>query len=260
MHLTLQQQKAFQEKGYFRIPGAFSKQKAARMEQHIWDVLNEQGVLPNNRATWKSGQIVGFTHLRDEPAFGFDENPATTAAINEILGQELWKKPFNWGQILVSFPEPGVEWTVPYDIWHTDFDFLMPPDEIHGVLVFCFLVKVEEKSGGTGVIAGSHRLIQQFVKDQSSKDLQKMKKVRQALYKSNPWLQVLTSKDKSIDRIAYFMQSTYEVNGTSLYIEELTGNAGDVIVGHPWLLHATTNNCGTGPRMMCVHRIHKKKD
>ena len=230
------------------------------MKQHIWEVLAEQGISEQNPATWKTGQQVGFTHLRDAAAFQFEKNPAVTQVLDDLLGEDRYKVPYNWGQLLVSFPEPNTEWTIPHEIWHTDFDFLSPPDQIQGVLVFSFLAEVRARSGGTLVIAGSHRLVKNYVAGKPPEDLQKMKKVRQAIYQIDPWLQRLTNKEKRPDRIRYFMNTSYSTEGIPLFIEELTGKAGDVIIGHPWLLHATSSNCGQQPRMMCVHRIHIKKE
>ena len=79
-----------------------------------------------------------------------------------------------------------------------------------------------------------------------------------ALIQSDPWLIQLSTKTEKRNRIDHFMHTPYRTANTSLYVEELTGNPADVIVGHPWLLHATTHNCGKYPRMMCVHKIHLK--
>ena len=38
-------------------------------------------------------------------------------------------------------------------------------------------------------------------------------------------------------------------------VVELTGEAGDVVIGHPWLLHAGAPNCGAAPRLMRVQRV-----
>jgi hypothetical protein len=38
-------------------------------------------------------------------------------------------------------------------------------------------------------------------------------------------------------------------------VTELTGEAGDVIVGHPWLVHSPATNCSDRPRFMRVQRI-----
>ena len=57
-------------------------------------------------------------------------------------------------------------------------------------------------------------------------------------------------------RIERFMDRVESVSGIPLQVVELTGEAGDVVLGHPWLLHATAPNCGTRTRMMCVQRIH----
>jgi hypothetical protein len=38
-------------------------------------------------------------------------------------------------------------------------------------------------------------------------------------------------------------------------VVELAAGAGDVVIGHPWLLHAGAPNCGAAPRIMRVQRV-----
>jgi hypothetical protein len=38
-------------------------------------------------------------------------------------------------------------------------------------------------------------------------------------------------------------------------VVELAGEAGDLVIGHNWLLHAGAPNCGSRPRIMRVQRV-----
>jgi hypothetical protein len=45
------------------------------------------------------------------------------------------------------------------------------------------------------------------------------------------------------------------VEGVPVRVAELAGEAGDVVIGHPWLLHCGAPNCGPAPRLMRVQRV-----
>jgi len=47
----------------------------------------------------------------------------------------------------------------------------------------------------------------------------------------------------------------HSVAGVPVEIVELSGEAGDVVIGHPWLLHRGAPNRGERPRFMRVQRV-----
>ena len=254
--LTVRQRRDFDEKGFVRIRGSFSRVDAETMENLLWAALREKHrVDRNDPATWTLSQATGLQRLRSHPAFKAIGSPRTLRAIDELLGPGRWKRPRQWGQFLLSFPVDGRQWNVPHKIWHTDFGFLGPADRPAGVLVFSFLSAVPPQSGGTGVVEGSHRLLRRFVETQPREVLEKMKRVRKAFLGSEPWLRALTSNPEDPGRIERFMNTEHVISGIPLRVAELTGEAGDVVVGHPWLLHASTPNCGSRPKIMCVQRV-----
>ena len=51
------------------------------------------------------------------------------------------------------------------------------------------------------------------------------------------------------------MQEGAVVGGVPVRVVELSGEAGDLVIGHNWLLHAGAPNSGTQPRMMRVQRV-----
>ena len=256
--LTSEQRTEFDERGFVRIPSAFTAAEASSMEDLVWaHVEARAGVIRGDPSTWNLTMVVGLGHLKTDPAFAAIGSPATVAALDDVLGEDRWVRPKNWGQLLVTFPTPDAEWTVPSDVWHTDFDYQLPPGEIAGALVFAFLTDVGPGAGGTVVVAGSHRLVRRYVEDQPREALEKMKmkQVRKAFLASDPWLRALSSDRDDGDREERFMGADHEVGGVPVRVVELTGRAGDVVVGHPWLLHAPAPNCGTSPRFMTVQRV-----
>jgi ectoine hydroxylase-related dioxygenase (phytanoyl-CoA dioxygenase family) len=138
-------------------------------------------------------------------------------------------------------------------IWHTDFPYFLPTDSLAGALAFSFIGEVPERSGGTLVVEGSPRLVARFVADKPKLRVQKMKVTRQALMSSDPWLKALCAE--SDDGAERFMRAEQRVSEVPVRVVELTGEPGDIVVGHPWLLHTPTPNRGHRPRFMRVQRI-----
>ena len=164
--LTPEQRTEFDERGFVLIPSAFTAAEASAMEDLVWaHVEAREGVIRGDPSTWNLTMVVGLGHLKAAPAFAAIGSPVTVAALDDVLGEGRWVRPKNWGQLLVTFPTPDVEWTVPSDLWHTDFDYQLPPGEVAGALVFAFLADVGPGAGGTVVVAGSHRLIRRYVED-----------------------------------------------------------------------------------------------
>ena len=256
--LTIDQKLAYDQLGFVRLPGAFSKEHAQEMVARIWAAMKDKfDVRRDEPASWKIQMGYGFSEEKRDPAFHKVGSPKTIRAIDDLLGQDRWVRPSNWGQLLVTFPEADKNWSVPTEIWHTDFGFLPSTDPL-GVMVFGFLSDVGPKAGGTVVIEGSHRLIEQFVARQPRDLLEKMKRVRLALMASEPWLRDLTTAGDCTNRVQRFTK-TEIVAGIPVRVVELTGQPGDIVLCQPWLLHAVAPNCGRQPRMMCVQRIHTKE-
>ncbi len=254
--LTKEQRIAFEERGYTRIPDAFSTAEAQAMEDHIWTVLQHRtGARRDDPETWPMHPPSGLRTMKQNPVFQAIGSAATVQALDDLLGADGWKRPRNWGQFLVTFPTDESDWTVPAS-WHNDFGYLHLGDHLFGAMVFSFLADVPPRAGGTAILAGSHRLIRQFVKTQPQEVLKKMKRARMALYNIDPWLKALASERDTPDRVARFMESEQIISGIPVRVEELTGTAGDVVICHPWLLHSTAPNSGHYPRFMCIQRVY----
>lgn len=51
------------------------------------------------------------------------------------------------------------------------------------------------------------------------------------------------------------MKQTTIVEGVPVRVEELCAEPGDVVVMHPWLVHAPSPNASDGPRLMLAKDI-----
>ena len=254
--LTQDQREKFDRMGFVHLKGAFSHEDARAMHDLLWRTLGElYGARSDRHETWDIPHVAGLQSIKSDPVFDPIGSATVIAAIDDLLGKGGWQMPAQWGQFLVTFPKPH-EWNVPVG-WHTDFDFTADAGVLSGVLAFSFLNDVQPRGGGTAVLTGSHRLMQRFIDRQPAKLRAKMKTVRKAFLDSNPWLTDLDTDEDRPGRVARFMDGEHEIDGIPVRVVELTGDAGDVIIGHPWLLHAAAPNCGDGPRFMRVQRIHK---
>lgn len=226
------------------------------MRERLWTALEAGGARREDPSSWDIWQTTHLQSVRQgDPAPG--SSPALRAALDAIFGDGGWVVPAHWGQALVTFPTPG-PWSVPPKVWHLDHPYVQPLDGPSGVNVFLFVDRVEPRGGGTLAIRSSPQLVQRFVAATPDIDGLPMKAARKRFDQSHPWLRALTSDPapgEEAARIERFMATDTDVDGTPLRVVELTGEPGDVVVCHPWLVHASSANVGSRPRMMRTIRI-----
>ncbi|MBW2244079.1 MAG: phytanoyl-CoA dioxygenase family protein [Deltaproteobacteria bacterium] len=266
--LTSAQLETFEERGIVRLQGAFSGDSARAMVERVWEALGRRGVERDAPETWPTGTIDKLQNLKSHQVFDAIGSDVLMSSVDQLLGAGRWRVPKEWGQFLISFPSHAAEatdssarsegWTIPHHVWHTDFSFRLPDPPLFGALVFSFLGDVPPGSGGTVVVRSSHHLMRRFVEQRPSCGQEKMKVTREAFLRSDPWLRALASEDEgdAEDRVQQFALRDHTIRGVPVRVVELCGDAGDVILCHPWMLHASADNAGTTPRMMRVQRIH----
>ena len=140
------------------------------------------------------------------------------------------------------------EWEVPRSIWHLD----MPRSAAMGAPgpeMFTFMNKVEPKGGGTLVLAGSHRLLND-VEYLSSKNVKKR-------LKRHTYFRELTGKGD--DDRSRFMEEVGNIDGVPVKVVELTGDPGDVYFVDLRLLHSIGANTSDQPRMMIAQRMPRRE-
>lgn len=252
--LTQDQRDEFNEQGFIRLCGAFSATEAKAMEDLLWDALDRKhGVSRDDKSTWQIPLGAGLQKLRTHTVFRPIGGPMLQAALDDLIGSGRWETPRHWCSFLVSFPQlKGAKSRANF---HTDFPYNIPATRVVGALVIAFLGSVPPDTGGTLVVEGSHKLVARFIEAKPHlKDL-KMKVTRQALLASDPYLRALCCDWTERDWVAELPMTKHSVSGTLLRVIELTGQPGDVVVCHPWLLHSSSSNRGSKPRFMSVQRI-----
>ena len=171
-------------------------------------------------------------------------SPAVRAVLDVLLGQ--WEEPAHWGLPLVSFHTGEKVWNVPREHWHIDLG--ARPGNLRVARIFAFLAPSRPGGGGTGYVAGSHRLIEALFKETGSALPSAQARLR--LEARSPWFAALSSRHDKGERIRRFMEVGSELDGVQVRVGEMLGEPGDVIVMHPLMLHAPTPNVLATPRMM----------
>ena len=231
-----------------RVSGAFSPQDAEAMRGAVWRVLEGAGIHKDEPSTWTTERPTHLQALRDDPVFGRAWGPRTRAAIGEILELSSWPEPRSWGGFFITFPGAG-EWNVPASAWHTDARYtstLAPPE---GVRLHALMGDVEQRSGATVFLAGSHKLLHRWFQQHPPRQGARGRDHRKSLM-SHTYIRDLHNQPGAEERIARFIERAEEHDGIELQVVENIGVAGDVVLAHPLLLHAATLNAGRTPRFL----------
>ncbi len=257
--LTAADRARFEETGIIRIPGVFSPSEALAMQRLIWDELARvHGIRHDDASSWRVQHAYGLQRISGSPAFAPIDGQRLREAIDQLLGAGSWDVPKRWGPILVTLPATERSWAVPPALWHADFPFSVPSLPLAGVKVFTFVSRVPPHGGGTLVVAGSHRLVERFVTERPAHTLDETRRTRLAFLGSHPWLRELTARGRGDDGIARFVDREELSGGVSLRVAELTGEAGDIVLTHPWVLHCRGMNCAAQPRFMRAQDIYRR--
>lgn len=173
-----------------------------------------------------------------------------------MFREGAWTAPKHWGQALVTFPSV-TEWSVPTRGWHLDYPYWFPRDAVWGANLFLFVADVAPRGGGTLVIKSSHRVIARFVASVDGVTTKKQRVLRLQFDAHHEWLRDLTQEPGG-DRIQRFMSMDTDVDGIAVRVVELTGQAGDAVLCHPWMVHTGSPNTLNKPRLMRACRVHRR--
>jgi hypothetical protein len=242
----------FDERGYLRLPGAFSAEAAAAMRDVVWDALERDGIRRDDPKTWRNEAPSHLQALKGVDVFKEIATDRTLGAIDDVIGTGRWKPPADWGAYFLLFPTRR-PWTVPWKAWHLDHAYTSPLCPIGGLKVHSMFGDVAPRAGGMTIVAGSHHLVARHFADHPPREDIKAAQLRKQLMHSNDYLRELGTDPGEGDsgaRIARFVDSVEIVNGVAVQVVELTATAGDVILIHPLVLHTRPTNAGMQPRFL----------
>jgi hypothetical protein len=211
--LSPEQIEHFLARGYVCIPSCFDRQQADEWRALAFERL---GYDPEDPDTWQEARVHLPTMNRVDVA---EFAPQAWAAICELMGgAERIAGPVRWGDgFIVNFRQGADEpWQAPSAEaggWHKDGDwfrhFLDSPEQ--GLLTIVVWSDILPQSGGTFVAPDSIAPIARFLAERP---------------------EGLHPAEVSFGTLI----------GECRQFEELTGQVGDVVLIHPYMLHAASRN------------------
>jgi hypothetical protein len=219
---------AFLRDGYVVIRGAFDADIAAAGRMVIWEALGEQGVHEEDRATWPP--LVELDGLADGPFTAAGASLALAGACDELIGLGRWTSPVDCGgAVVVRFPSEdranaGYHIEGSYDgpggYW------VNVRSKARGLLALFLFSDVGPDDAPTRLVCGSHLAVPPFLA---------------------PYGAAGTMADGVFWRPSVLC----------LPVAHATGNAGDIYLCHPFIVHtATWPHRGAVPRMIAQPAVH----
>jgi hypothetical protein len=230
--LSAEQIDQFVELGFCTLPGAFTPHCAAAACDLVWARMAQNaGIHRDDPRTWPAF-YNGEKHI-DAPAVRACVTEALAEAIETLLGPGRWRgiRNCNWNFWPVNFSFGADESDAfPCEGWHIDGEwFSWPPtpgwhslDAMQqGPLAFGLFTDLAPGGGGTALALGSHKTTARL-----------LARYPQGHADCNLFDEVLR------EPIGNF--------------HEITGEAGDVVLAHPLLLHARGYKRSGPPRIISI--------
>jgi hypothetical protein len=210
----------FIEDGYVKFEGAFPRDLADECRDLVWERLRAD---PHDRSSWT--EAVEFVDDCAEPPFRAAANtPVLRAANDRLVGVGRWLPRQSLGAFVVRFPDLPE----PSDTgWHVDGSY--PVDGCYGLnlwsrnralLVLMLFSDVGPDDAPTRIRVGSHLDVPRLLAPAGRAGTTDVELFRR--------LDVTASRPVAL----------------------ATGNAGDVYLCHPFLVHAGQAHRGTTPRFL----------
>jgi hypothetical protein len=217
---------AFIADGFVRVAGAFSRELAAECRDILW---RGTGCDPDDPATW-TRPVVRLGDHGQEPFRAAANTPRLHEAFDAVVGKGAWRPRGSLGSFPIRFPsdEPPGD-----DGWHIDASF--PGDDPsdfmryrvnlaskgRALLMLFLFSDVGEDDAPTRVRVGSHLDVPPILEPAGEAGLGFMPLAREAVPATEHRPQA-----------------------------SATGEAGDVYLCHPFLVHAAQAHHGTRPKFM----------
>jgi hypothetical protein len=255
--LTAEQRESFDHEGVLRLPGFFSPALVAPMADAIWqDAQRRFGVERDRPETWTEHRIGQHAKLRKRGVFDALGTAELRALADMFLGPGTWDPPRHWAQpLLVTFP--GGDWDVPHNTWHLDLPATDYTQAMPMIRFFVFLEPVLPRGGGTPYIAGSHRVVMDRARTAGAGEKLRSSEMRKILEREEPWFASLL-RPGGEDRVGEFMRQGGTMRGVPVRVGEMTGEAGDLIVMHPAMIHTVANNALDRPRLTAAITLYTR--
>ncbi|AZN41800.1 phytanoyl-CoA dioxygenase family protein [Paenibacillus albus] len=273
--LSKEQIEHFIERGWVKVEEAYPRELALQCQQYIWEKMRRFDVDQSDPGTWKQPMYYLREAYSGEP---FD--PCNTErmadAIEDLVGHGRWVDrgvfgaeevvaTWGWWPVNISLGA-DIPWDVPTGGWHWDGGhfrhYVDSPDQ--GILCLCMFSEIGPRGGGTLIVEGSHNLVARFLEKHPG-GLEPQEAIDK-LNEEHPYLAELTGITErrddgaASDRIRKFMDEWHtDEDGFQLRVAETTASPGDIILCHPFLYHAPSQNHSGSPRFMCNQKTPLKE-
>jgi hypothetical protein len=215
--------------GYVVVRNAFDQDTATRCRELIWAELRGRGIREDQPATWPAH--VQIDSLDDAPFTAASGAPALTAAYDDLIGAGRWTPTVPAGRaVSVRFPSPERG----NSGYHVEGSFGPPGgpyrcnvrSRARGLLALLLFGDVGPEDAPTRLVSGSHLYVPEFLA---------------------PYGEDGTASDGCYWRPSVLCRP----------VVHATGQAGDVFLCHPFIVHtATWPHLGTAPRMIAQPAVH----
>jgi hypothetical protein len=218
--LTDQDIQSFIQEGYFPLREAFPRELAAECRQLLWDQLD---VDPEDRTTW-TRPVIRLGEQRAEPFCRAANTARLHGAFDQLVGPGRWvAHPHLAGTVAVRFP---VEGDPGDDGWHIDSSFYRHDSwavnlrsEGRSLLMLFLFSDTGSDDAPTRIRVGSHLDVAKMLATVGEDGLSSAEIVLPPAVHERPQVYA-------------------------------TGNAGDVFLCHPFLVHAADRHRGSLPRFL----------
>lgn len=238
----------FWARGWVRIERAFSSTSAALMRDAVWRALADDGIERDRPDTWKVERPTHLQRLKHDPVFDAVGSARLTEMCNAIFAGIRYEIPKDWGAFFLAFPT-NEEWRIPCAGWHIDAHYGSPLRPTNGLKTHALFGDVGPRGGGSLMLSGSHRLVHKWFKENPPLADARSADLRRQL-RSHPYIRDLHTPGDNNERIARFMERVETWDDVDLQVVENTGEAGDIIVVHPLVLHVAAPNNAQQPRFL----------
>ncbi|KAG9398159.1 hypothetical protein AC1031_014959 [Aphanomyces cochlioides] len=234
--LTPEEVDHFIKHGYVLLRNAFSADIAAACREFLWARIEQDGVKQDDCATWPEKHWISesYSDATGEP---WTEvlTPRLKSAMDQLCGKDRWNESdLVCGWWVITFPGHATLPWGPAGHWHVDgAHYIHKLDSKESGLLPIFIFSdINPGDGGTALAPGSHMHVAHILQDAIPHGGLKGGKVSAS---AKSWV--------------YQHKKAWV---------EVQGRAGDVMLTHPFLMHARSKNCGSQVRFMCNPNVGLK--